>query len=569
MAGDYWIDTEQVLAECCSCILPNNCEGECGPGRLDLFRQWLFKSSSDSVGFDELKFRLAPSIIVRSEAELFGVSSPRFAIRAYLTDRSFVNIRRNSVLQRMIVGAVKDPDVRDGLVSDLQRHEFAWTADSLIEIPQRFKLCPKFARRYSAFANHQTEEGGYQFLTAHLGNEFGESFDGPLVPFVTHLNVGGGLCAQASCFMSLCLSECDQILGISEITKLAWAGESQSPNRSDAVIHIHGLSSERVTNFFSKAEIGLNAQLQTFVGEENNFRFIKFAIQNYIANGIPLNVITSISRMKGWHDINATPILRLNEFVFDEGDRSKLPLGIPDDRVSGLGKKQKNDHHCVVVIGASSNRVCINDPATFPFVEASYNQLIDARAYLPKSEDEIGSESVDEWTNIDPDEFASEKPAPFRMIAVTTREVNAPLLDFVMEKKQGESQDVITRPGRRGVMRTAFNMQQEERLLMGQKDEIVPQLGTYFLVEKLLGESSKVLLKAHRLGGLPTFDWALLQGISDGWYWIQMVKHPVKLDDQRNMLWFWPATLIENDADMTPSVVLVQDNEDEDIWEQR
>lgn len=571
MTDEYWIENEQVLSECCSCILPTGCEDKCGPGRLELFRQWLFKPVGEDQKFSELRFRLAPSIVVRSEAELFGVSSPRFAIRAYLTENSFVNIRRNAVLQDMIYEAVKDDDVRDELIADLAKHEFAWTADSLFEIPSRFKLCPDFAKLHDVLSNHPTDKNGFKFLTSNLGNEFGEKFDGPLVPFVTHLSIGGGLCAQASCFMSLCLAECEQILGISEITKLAWSDDERSAKSdnvsiADGVIHIHGLSSERVTSFFSKVEIGLGAQLQTFVGEQNNLRFVKLAIQTYIANQVPLNVITSISRMKGWHNVKSPPILQPNDFLFDDKDRSKLPIGLSGDRAANFGKKQKNDHHCIVVVGASATHVCINDPATFPFVEATYSQLIDARAYLPeKGEEEIGAGSPNKREEIDTDEF---EPAPFRMIAVTPKGVKTPLLDFVMEKKRDEDPDVITRPGKTGVMKMAFDKQQEERVLMGQAGEIVPNLGTYYLVEKKTDHSSGIQLESRRIG-LPEFDWRLLGETPDDWYWIQQVEHPVAFDQMRNMLWFWRASVDEDEISPLPAIVLVQSTADGTTWEIR
>src|SRR4051812_29793986 len=48
-----------------------------------------------------LRFRYAQSVITRTEAEVLGMSSPRFAIRAYLdpAGRSFVNLRRIKELQ--------------------------------------------------------------------------------------------------------------------------------------------------------------------------------------------------------------------------------------------------------------------------------------------------------------------------------------------------------------------------------------------------------------------------------------------------------------------------------------
>ena len=65
---------------------------EIGP-RFDFcvrLAKWLYPENPP------LTFRLAPSISTRSEAELIGVSSPRFAMRGYLDEGNggFLNIRR-------------------------------------------------------------------------------------------------------------------------------------------------------------------------------------------------------------------------------------------------------------------------------------------------------------------------------------------------------------------------------------------------------------------------------------------------------------------------------------------
>ena len=582
MADEFWLEVQQVVDECCPKILASP---KGSTGRLELLRQWIYKPQGHEVSLPEVQFRLAPSVIVRSEAELFGVSSPRFAIRAYLSDRSFVNIRRNKVLQQMIGETIKNGQSKQQLLKELKRPEFAWTADSLLEIPTRFELSPEFVESHPSLSSHPQNENGFHFLTANLGNEYGEDFDGPLVPFVTHISVGGGLCAQASCFMSLCLTDCKQVLGISEITKLAWAdqakpaaptgklaevtpavGKPSNPAKNtqrDGVIKIIGLSSERMAAFFTKEEIGLDAQLQTMAGE-NNERFIKFAIQTYIANQIPLNAILSISRMQGSHlkqvhsNKQLQPILKLNGYEFDDDDRSQLPIGLVEPDQDDDPPQNPNDHHCVVIVGASEKKVCINDPATFPFIEASFQQLYDARAYMPKQRDEaICGEAIDQMRTIDPAESHDQKLPPFRFVSVTPREVKLPLLDFVINKRDDEKTLVDIISGQIGLLRLAFDTQQEERLQMKQPDAIVPNIGRYFLVQKRTGDNDAVQLISRR-AGLPDFDWSLVTGIPDDWYWVQSVKHPLTLEDHRQMLWFWRASATGNEIRSAKTIVLME-----------
>lgn len=597
MTDEYRISTQQVVDECCPCIVEEACsETECGPGRLELFRQWLLKRPDEAIELSPIEFRLAPSIVVRSEAELFGVSSPRFAIRAYLNEKSFVNIRRSQVLKGMIEETIPAKNdgkgVREALVAELKKGESSWMADSFFEIPRRFELHPDFRLQFEdELSGHDEKAGGYYFLTSDLGNEYGEEFDGPLVPFVTHISVGGGLCAQAACFMSICLADAKQVVGISEITKLAWQGSDQP----DGVVNIHGLSSEMIADFYSQEEIGLQAQLQTFIpvkgdgnGDETypkESRFIRHAIQSYIANKIPLNVIVSISRMKGWHlesMMRDNPIVGLQGYEFSDHDRSVLPLGIKDKKGKAV---PRNDHHCVVIVGASNEKVCINDPATFPFLEAHYGQLIDARAYMPRKGEQIGANENGEEYILEEDEVL--KPldselAPFRMIAVTPANVRAPLLDFSREPEVNEDmalEEDSTRLARPkpvpgpGIMRIAFDRQQEERLGSG-IEQIVPKLGKYFLAEKTTDAKGQIFLRSWR-DGLPDFDRNLLSEVENDIYWVQFVEHDVQNLNgewqEKPTLWFWRASATEDEIYSSHVVTLVQSHAEDGstVWEPR
>src|SRR5260221_9373197 len=64
---------------------------EIGPAGFERFR-WLVHYLGER--FEAVRFRYAPSIVTRSEAELWGLSQPRFAIRGYLPSGGFINLRR-------------------------------------------------------------------------------------------------------------------------------------------------------------------------------------------------------------------------------------------------------------------------------------------------------------------------------------------------------------------------------------------------------------------------------------------------------------------------------------------
>ena len=70
--------------------------GKQGIYRIEDLGTWVFGKTTSLKELD--KFRIAPSIITRCEAEIFNLSMPRFAIKVYLDKQkhSFVNVRRLS-----------------------------------------------------------------------------------------------------------------------------------------------------------------------------------------------------------------------------------------------------------------------------------------------------------------------------------------------------------------------------------------------------------------------------------------------------------------------------------------
>ena len=153
-------------------------------------------------------YRIRPSICTRSEAELIGVSSPRFAIRAYVDgSESIFNLRRidrlsqntamvrSHILRRWLYHLARffrmpnaqrfkhKPMSYRELFQKIQ--ESCCIADSLISPPKRLEK--------------------YSFVTCELGLAYGEGKEIHGVPFLQHIGLGGGLCAQAACFTCVAL----------------------------------------------------------------------------------------------------------------------------------------------------------------------------------------------------------------------------------------------------------------------------------------------------------------------------------------------------------------------------
>jgi hypothetical protein len=229
--------------------------------------------------------RFAPSIISRSEAELFSISLPRFAIRVFLSEDqgSFVNARRTAEFadQARTWGKRRGDDVTDATrlkgVTPLGRrqmlpdsrlrlartcpgwilHSNSCIGDSILATPTRFSL-------------------KYKVLERNLGRLYGEKdAEGkPLrgTPYIRHIPLsGGGLCAQAVCFMATLLQyeHATGVFGIAEITKLAFDPKLRE-------IPITGLGVPAIKSYFANVGLATASQL---AGSGDDF---KRALQAYL-----------------------------------------------------------------------------------------------------------------------------------------------------------------------------------------------------------------------------------------------------------------------------------------------
>ena len=332
--------------------------GERAVDRVCSLIQWLYGEECEPR---RLKCRIAPSIIARGEAELFGIASPRFSSRVYLPDGGFLNLRR---LKLFATAASKTHSQR--LLKLLSLVMFRTTrpvssneivaiarnsgciADSLISLPKRFR-------------------DRYQVIQCDLGKAYGEGESILGVPFLQHVELGGGLCAQASCFMALCLHErrSNSIWGVSEITKLA---SPATPGTSESVT-LGGLSCRQMASFFQGTEIGLNCNRQTSVRVDRELA--SFALRSYVQSSIPVIVPVDLGRM--WGDLIDEEKALGGSLL----ERNGFPLKRADER------RLRLQNHALVVIGVSRDggEFMLNDPATAPFLAATIDELYMVRRY--------------------------------------------------------------------------------------------------------------------------------------------------------------------------------------------
>jgi|GEM_PF-2402951 len=325
--------------------------------RLVLLRRWLARNPYDPEGglqpqYDQnsndtsgISFRIAPSIITRSEAELLGISAPRFALRATLFDSKnrslgFVNLRRLRSF-RDAVSRRLGLHLGHELMASLE-HRVTCLADGLFD--------PRVA--YPDFT----------VITTTLAGLYGEEGPECGVPFVTHFPIGGGLCAQAIAFQATLLRyrECKALFGVSEITLLANDdvrdnGVLSIPGAS-SYLNFSGLRTSQISAFFNHPAVGLGTTPQRlFYVRDAQARLLRWkaALLAFLGSGIPVIVTVDPTRMAPMfkHDFPAAILPRY---------RSDQP-----------------SQHCVLAVGfcRDSNEVLLNDPSTFPLLRCRIDDL--------------------------------------------------------------------------------------------------------------------------------------------------------------------------------------------------
>lgn len=358
--------------------------GRSGLAELEELALWL--NGGASAGDPGWRARLAPSMVVQSEAELFGLAMPRFALRYYVGEHSFVNARRVEVFRRQVEGI--EFGIRRS-VAALPGHPDllglpAQAGDRALANPGQALGAACKVVADSLLQPPAELAGAYHVLAAKLGIAYGEQWEPGQnfagTPYMRHINLaGGGLCAQAVCFMATCLlyEHAPRIYGLAEITHLA-------AERAFSELCISGLSYAEIMRYFEGA--GLRCRLQKPKEKDRKppGRHFSWALRSYLGSGMPVVLPVDAGRLAG----------RFNG-VEPEGWRTAdLPredarpvYDVPTAHGGTIGSRLAFEDvmypHVVLLVGVSHDgtRFLVNDPLTFPFLKATAGQLARAASY--------------------------------------------------------------------------------------------------------------------------------------------------------------------------------------------
>jgi sugar phosphate isomerase/epimerase len=234
--------------------------------------------------------RFAPSIVIRTEAELFGVSMPRFGYRFYLPPEGnqLINCRRLAVLQK----AVNHSPLQRAL-PDLQQK--IPVADCLLGRPKRFAPIELITQDEKTIIKVKPEIGDFIVVQQSLALPYGEViFEGggsapagpEMVPYIMTVDISGGVCAQACCFMATTLKyrHARTVCGLAEISYLARTEPSK--------ITMSGLSEQEMSRYFDQVQ--LRSIVQTIPLRDT--RQMATALGSYLMSDIP--VIATVDQRK-------------------------------------------------------------------------------------------------------------------------------------------------------------------------------------------------------------------------------------------------------------------------------
>ena len=371
--------------------------GAQGHREVSELADWLLSTDSNAPRELELRCRYAPSIVTRSEVEVFGMSEPRFAIRLYLEDEdgmSLINLRQLEVMR------AANPSW------GRQMHWLNTRSSEPLKSLTKPKIQPSaFLRHASRIADcllqHPKRLGvGWNVLRADLGREYGEaSTAGEFLgtPYVKHIPlVGGGLCAQAVCFMATALlhEHARAIYGLLEVTALAQRDEIAKSELGGVDVYemqISGLNYSGIARYFS--EVGLRAikQMPKTLGYSdpaaawtNRNDCFTAAAQAYARSGMPIILTVDIGRMAAPADRGEQLKGGMTRAV-DSPIYARNGFQHPAFAHARPGQFRHRRDHAVLLVGCQerqgSEAFLINDPAALPFLQASTGELADAGYY--------------------------------------------------------------------------------------------------------------------------------------------------------------------------------------------
>ena len=408
-------------------------------------QQWLeYPAGVASWDFDDVeteasggRIRYSGSIVSRADAELFGLSYPRFSIRAYL-DRnhsSFLHFRRREHLSDRVVAALNE-DLDEEILEELESMQH----DLPKEVQARLRTYPpKVLEAYDAARAMATLgdcvlrvpprlAGTHTIIRPKTWLLYGSEYENlrdihstSYVHYASFLDCPG--CGMAVCFMAMtALAESVTCLcGLTELPAVL------SDIKEEPTARIDDITPRDVCALLESKHVGLSGCLQMVYdhdspwGATSEETIYGKALEAYICSGMPVIALCDRYRLHGFGPGFA------DSEVGDRGDPTAIyPSASPSDpSLPYLGyalerttQELSRGNHMILLVGAEprKGRFVFHDPSGFPYVPADLGNLVKAAHYKKgAAPDEDGPTEVNE----------------FQFISVAPKGVRLPLLTAI------------------------------------------------------------------------------------------------------------------------------------------
>jgi sugar phosphate isomerase/epimerase len=477
--------------------------------------------------------RFAPSIVTRSELELFGLSSPRFAARFYIDEscRFFINVRRLVEIESSDIRFSKRRVIPDGLRHprlEFDESRYADPARLIQELQGQTCIADSFLPIPELLADH------FEHCSCDLGSAYGESeitYSGS--PFMKHINLaGGGLCAQAVCFMATVLHyrHAARVHGLVEITY--WATSTEPLPEMPREILINGLSLHEMVTYFERAGLfAIWQRILPMAGGNQVSKVYEQGLRAYLLSKMPVIFTVDCALMDGRFDDYLPLKIRQAPNRFSPLRPNESFYVVNKTALEGKIFEFPFNYHAMIATGVSidpggATEFSIHDPLKVPFMKAKAAHLIDSAAWLPRK-------------------IANSKEANYHSTAgcflpVTPPEVKMPLgLWFSTDElKNMDNIDYPCLPGRNGLLyyaRHVSGCEDFRHLRLMQTQNFAQILKLCDSPHDFLPMSSHTI--DHLKSFLPYMERELVAQLTRGekhWLWVHCYK---------NRIWIWDAEI--------------------------
>ena len=335
------------------------------------------------------QWRFAPSLISRSDTQLFGLPMPRFSARAYLDakNQSFVNLRRARLFALNLPcwsqrrpGANHSPQIVAEPRADKRlklRTQVALVGDCYLSVPEYV--------RFNCAEGKRSLATDFHVITTNLLAAYGEVASSNNLSTNKARGTGyiqytelTGTCSQAACFIaSVLLSDhAKGVYGLAEVTALAKDERGYSDE-----IPVVGLTCREIVNYFQSDFVQLNCSFQQvprnrLKGQTAEQLFCQ-ALKAYLISNMPVILPVDKERWegRGGEADLCLPGPSIHE-INDTGIRHR-PMSVDSSTL------QPSDH-CVVLVGCHSagiDEFVVHDPLSVPYLLAHSDKLVASSFY--------------------------------------------------------------------------------------------------------------------------------------------------------------------------------------------